>query len=185
MWRRPLAHPTPPREVSAVTPPQRRRTLNASSDDPGSLILHHWTRLSRLPAGRWLFHRLLGRMVPYTGALGARVEELSPGHARVSLADRREVRNHLRSIHAVALVNLGELATGLATLTALPPGVRGIVTELSARYHAKARGRLETLCRIEGELAPGETVEAVARITDASGRAVATVTALWTLGKAP
>ena len=124
-------------------------------------------------------------MVPYTGALGARVEELAPGRARVSLQERRAVRNHLRSIHAVALVNLGELATGLATITALRPGVRGIVTRLEARYHAKARGRVEALCRLEGEPAPGETLEAVARITDASGREVATVTAWWTLGAAP
>ncbi len=124
-------------------------------------------------------------MVPYTGALGARVEELAPGRARVSLQERRGVRNHLRSIHAVALVNLGELATGLATITALPPGVRGIVTRLEARYHAKARGRVEALCRVDGDLAPGEAVEAVARITDASGREVATVTAHWTLGSTP
>jgi acyl-coenzyme A thioesterase PaaI-like protein len=124
-------------------------------------------------------------MVPYTGALGARVEELSPGRARVRLDDRRGVRNHLRSIHAVALVNLGEMATGLATLTALPPGARGIVTELSARYHTKARGRIEALCQMERELPGTGTVEAVARITDGAGREVATVTARWTLGSAP
>lgn len=95
------------------------------------------------------------------------------------------MRNHLRSIHAVALVNLGELATGLAVLTALPPGVRGIVTELTAAYHAKARGRVEAACMVPGPPSPGETVEAVARITDESGREVATVTARWLLGGTP
>ena len=135
-------------------------------------------------------------MVPYTGALGARVEELAPGRVRITLRERRGVRNHLRSIHAVALVNLGELATGLAVVTTLPRELRGIVTELSAVYHAKARGRVEAVCRFEapGVVGGPETirddgvgtpVEAVAHITDASGREVATVTAQWMLGRAP
>jgi len=150
---------------------------------PGGRILALWQRLIRLPMGRWLFARLLGTMVPYTGALGSRVEALEPGHARVSLRERRGVRNHLRSIHAVALVNLGELATGLAVLTALPPGVRGIVTELSAAYHAKARGRVQAECRATGPWVPGETAEAVATVTDTTGTPVATVTARWKLGE--
>lgn len=159
--------------------------MRHNPEAPGGRIMALWRRLTPLPAGRWLFARLLGGMVPYTGALGVRVEALEPGYARVSLRERRGVRNHLRSIHAVALVNMGELATGLAVLTALPPGVRGIVTELSAAYHAKARGRVEAACRAPGPWVPGETAEAVATITDAAGTPVATVTARWKLGEAP
>ena len=129
--------------------------------------------------------RLLGRMVPYTGALGARVEVLQPGTARISLRERRGVRNHLRSIHAVALVNLGELATGLAVVSALPPSVRGIVTEISAVYRAKVRGLVTAECRLDGPWTPGTTVEATARITDESGAEVAAVTARWLLGEVP
>lgn len=156
----------------------------ATPESPGHRLLQLWDRLSGIPGGRWLFMRLLGRMVPYTGALGARVEELSPGRSRVSLRERRGVRNHLRSIHAVALVNLGELATGLAVLTSLPPGVRGIVTELGASYHAKARGRIEASCTAPARWTPGETARVESHIVDEAGTLVATVTAHWLLGDA-
>lgn len=158
-----------------------------SSEAPGGSLLALWRRLAPLPAGRWLFSRLLGRRVPYTGALGAHVDALEPGAVTVSLRDRRAVRNHLRSVHAVALVNLGELASGLAVLTALPPSLRGIVVRLSAEYHTKARGTITARCRVDpGELPaptePGSDLEAVAHLTDGDGREVATVTALWRIG---
>lgn len=156
-----------------------------SSDDPaspGQRVLRLWRALSPLPAGPWLFSRLLGWMVPYSATLGAVVRELEPGSCRVTLRERRRVRNHLGSVHAVALVNLGELVTGLSTLTALPRGVRGIVVGLEASYEKKARGRITAVCRTD----PPEvrdTVEHRSRavLTDASGDRVAEVRATWRL----
>jgi acyl-coenzyme A thioesterase PaaI-like protein len=112
------------------------------NDAPGARLLHLWRQLSPLPGGRWLFSRAVRFLVPYTGALGASVLTLEPGHAVIALGDRRGVRNHLRSIHAVALANLAEFVSGTAMLTALPPGTRGIVTRLEIAYLKKARGTI-------------------------------------------
>jgi acyl-coenzyme A thioesterase PaaI-like protein len=148
-------------------------------ESPGQLLRTWWDRLAPLPGGRWLFSLLLGRIVPYTGALGARVEELRLGFARVSLTQRRAVENHLRSVHAIALANLGEVTSGLAMLTALPPGARGIVTRLSTTYLRKARGRLEAECHCHPRSGQEETVTLVAEIRDASREVVARTEVDW------
>lgn len=152
---------------------------------PGHRLLSLWRTLQPLPGGRRVFATLLARMVPYTGSIGARVLELEPGRVTVALADRRRVRNHLGSVHAVALVNVGELATGLSILTALPPGIRGIVTGLSAEYVRKARGPLTAHADVRALELPRLTgrrdIEAIAEIRDAAGEPVARVTARWRL----
>ncbi len=151
---------------------------------PVGPIFAAWDRLRRLPGGSWVFSRYLGWKVPYTGSIRAHIRELEPGYARISLRDRRAVRQHLGSVHAVALINLGEVASGLAMLGALDSGVRGIVIRLSAEYFKKARGTLTAMARVT---VPDvrEPVEHVvtADITDTAGETVCRVTAVWRLDR--
>lgn len=150
--------------------------------DPTAQILSGWRRLAPLPGGKWLFSKLLGWFVPYTGSIGARVERLEPGYVEVSLRDRRAVRQHLGSVHAVALVNLAEVTSGLAMLTAVGPGVRGIVTSLRITYQKKARGRLLATSQVTPPAVTGPIeADVIATITDASGESVAVATVTWRL----
>lgn len=122
-------------------------------------------------------------MVPYTGTVGAHVRELSPGHARVTLRDRRRVRNHLNSIHAVALVNLGEVTSGLAMLQALPPGVQSIVTGISTEYLKKARGTLTAVGKATAPatIATETDCEVTADVFNEAGELVSRTTVTWRL----
>ena len=151
---------------------------------PENSILRWWNRLSSLPAGSLLFSRFLGWYAPYSGTIGSRVEELRPGFAKVSLRDRRSVRNHLKSIHAIALMNLGEIATGLAVLTALPSDMRGIVLGLQAEYLKKSRGTLTAKASFEMPAQMGDetSCEVKTEIIDEGGDVVAVVRATWLLG---
>lgn len=130
-----------------------------------------------------MFSRLVGWFVPYAGTLHADVLEMSQGSAVVTMPDRRGVRNHLNSIHAVALANLGELTANLALLTLCPPNGRFIVTRLEVDYLKKARGVLTCTCDVPADL-PWATIErtaATASLTDAEGETVTRVTVYWKL----
>jgi uncharacterized protein (TIGR00369 family) len=153
---------------------------------PGERLRSLWQRLSKFPGGKTLFSLLVGWMTPYSGTIGARVAELEPGWCRVTLRDRRRVRNHLASIHAMALANVAEMASGLAVLVGLPPGVQGIVTGFSISYLKKARGLLTAECRVGGlHVTTEHEYEAPVTVTDAQGDVVAHATARWRLRPIP
>ena len=130
--------------------------------------------------GKIIFSRMLGAVIPYTGSIKARVEHLEPGHAIVVLPDRRRVRNHLDSIHAIALANMAELSTGLAMISGLPPGVNAILVGLTVSYEKKARGELRAEC--ECSVPTGDTRQEVAIDTDKTGDVVTRAIATWLVG---
>ena len=134
-----------------------------------------WALAERVPFGKVAMSRLVGRLAPYTGSIGAEIVELSVGHAKVVLDDRPALRNHLQSIHAAALANLAELAGNLALAFSMPSDARFIVASLSVEYKKKARGRIvaEGCCppipsNVRAEYA------VLVTMTDSSGEVVAT-----------
>jgi acyl-coenzyme A thioesterase PaaI-like protein len=147
-------------------------------------VMKWWLRLAPLPGGRLAFSMVLGWMAPYSGNLGARVEEIRPGFARVTLRDRRRLRNHLRSMHAIALVNLGELVTGLAVLSTIPLDMRGIVLDIHADYLKKARGKLTATAQFElpKNIAADTACQVEAQLLDQNGDTVTRVRATWLIG---
>lgn len=153
-----------------------------SLEAPGASVARWWKRLAPLPMGKRLFSLVIGRTAPYTGTIGARVEDLRPGYARWTMRDRKAVRNHLNSIHAVALVNLAEVTSGTAMLMSLPAGTRGIVTSLSITYIKKARGMLTAECRCDLPEVTGDTsFDVQSEIKDQTGDVVANATVTWLL----
>ena len=153
----------------------------ARSIGPG--LRAQWRRLAALPGGKRIFSLVLGRYVPYTGTIGAVIAQLEPGLCVASLRDRRCVRNHLGSIHAMALANLGEMVTGLALMNSLPDRARGILAGFSVEYLKKARGRLTAECRCE---IPADNSEREYQLTgeirDAEGDIVSIAQARWLVG---
>jgi acyl-coenzyme A thioesterase PaaI-like protein len=111
-----------------------------SADGARNFVRDAWDLLSGLPGGKTLFSRLIGRAAPYTGSIQATVVALRTGYAQVVMGDRPRLRNHLSSVHAIALANLAELAGNVALAYSLPDDARFIVAGMSIEYVKKARG---------------------------------------------
>lgn len=149
----------------------------------GNPLRQAWDRLHAVPGGKKLFSKAVGEVAPYTGTLGAEVTTLREGHCELLLRPRRRLTNHLNSIHAVALMNLGEMCSGVAMMYLMPDNMRGIPTNLSMEYLKKARGVLRATCDAPEIRNDGtsytQDVEAIVR--DAQGDVVAVFTARWQL----
>jgi len=150
---------------------------------PGTRILRLWRRLSPYPGGRWLFARIFGRLVPYSGSVGPRILVLEPGRAEIEIPDRRSNRNHLGSVHAIALINVAEQASGLAMMVGLPDGIRGIVTNISMSYLKKARGPIRAVSTVVVPTVTTDTeIDVMADCLNHEGTVVARATVRWRVG---
>jgi uncharacterized protein (TIGR00369 family) len=169
-----------------LNPQLAARLASLRSKTAATWIREGWQLLSGVPGGPRIFGRLLGLAIPYTGSLGAEILLLEHGHARVQLVERRAIKNHLNSIHAIALCNLAELTGNLALVYALPEDSRFIVTALSIEYKKKARGVIIADCQCRPPTtSEKQEYELAVTLTDASEAVVATATLKTLVSPAP
>lgn len=139
-----------------------------------------WNILQKKPFGKKIFSIFLGKLIPYTGSISPLVLSLEPGIAVVMLNDKKKLRNHLSSIHAIALVNLGELCTGLALHFLLQNQARAILTELTINYIKKARGKITARAEISPmTIKEKDTISISCRLFDEKNVDVAHLVATW------
>lgn len=130
-----------------------------------------------------MFSRLVGTLNPYTGSINARIMELGAGHATAQIRERKQIRNHVNSIHAVALINLAEVTTGLPMMYALPRGTRGIPVGLSIEYLKKSRGVITCECSFDPPDGTEDQMTVDCTLRDEAGDIVATAAARWKIGR--
>ncbi|HBK45407.1 MAG TPA: DUF4442 domain-containing protein [Xanthomonadaceae bacterium] len=107
-----------------------------------SNLLSLYRRMSRWPAGRWLFSRAVCLKAPYFATISPRITRLEPGRCEARIAHRRRVQNHIGTVHAIALCNLAELTGGVMVDATLPAGMRWIPKGMSVEYLKKATGTM-------------------------------------------
>jgi len=138
-------------------------------------VLALYRRITRWPAGHWIFSRAVCFKAPYFSSIRPRIELLEPGRCVASLRHRRAVTNHIGTVHAIALCNLAELTGGLAIDTALPPSMRWIPRGMSVQYLHKAVGTMHAVATPAQPVAEADTgyeLPVDVEVTDPSGRIV-------------
>lgn len=100
--------------------------------------LQLFEKFKKFPAGRNLFSLAVCRTAPYFSSIHPLIEDLKPNYVRVSIKKRRSVENHLKTVHAIAMCNMAELAGGLMTDASIPRGARWIPAGMTVAYVKKA-----------------------------------------------
>ncbi|RZA21396.1 MAG: DUF4442 domain-containing protein [Lysobacteraceae bacterium] len=150
-------------------------------------VLSAYKRISRWPAGHWLFSRLVCWKAPYFSSIAPRVQLLEPGRGIATLRHRRAVTNHIGTVHAIALCNLAEFIGGLACDVSIPPSMRWIPKGMTVQYLKKATGTMRAVATPAfppRESAEGYELPFDVLVSNTSGEVVFTASiAMWVSAK--
>ena len=138
-----------------------------------SLALRLWTRLNGSAFGRWAFTRIICFRAPYFSSISPLFVTLEPGHAVVTMRKRRKVKNHIGTIHAIAMANLCEIAAGVLTEVSTPADMRWIPKGMIIQYLGKAATKISATAELPA-VSSGEKQDAVVSVDvrDTSGTIV-------------
>jgi len=115
----------------------------------GSQMLDLYRTFERLPLGKRLYNRAVCLKAPYFGSIRPRFVRLEPGRSEVLVPNRRAVRNHLGTVHAIASCNAAELAGGSCLDASLPPTHRWIPKGMTVQYLASAKTDIRAIATVE------------------------------------
>ena len=140
-------------------------------------LLALYQKLAALPLGRLLFSRAVCLRAPYFGSIRPRFRDLRPGYSSVSMKNRRAVRNHIGTVHALAMGNLCELAAGTLMEATLPVGMRWIPRGMTIEYLDKATTDVTATAVLEKSVWEGpEDVPLPVSVVDEQGTEVVRAT---------
>ena len=134
--------------------------------------LNAYQLLSKYPFGNRIFSKIITFVAPYFSTIKPLIIDLSPGSCTIKMKERRAVRNHIGSVHAIALCNLCEL-TMLAVDVSMPSHLRWIAKKMSIQYLKKAKGTLMGKCIFKTDILMRGDVDIPIEIIDEKNDIVA------------
>ncbi|UST88271.1 hotdog fold domain-containing protein [Pseudomonas siliginis] len=96
------------------------------------------------------FSKMACQFAPYFSTINPLISELRANAATVQVPFRKEITNHLGTVHAIALCNAAELAGGMMTDVSIPSGARWIPKGMTVEYLAKAKTDVTAVASAEG-----------------------------------
>jgi len=114
------------------------------------------------------FSNMVCQQAPYFSTIAPELVALEPNRAEARVPFRKEITNHIGTVHAIAMCNAAELVAGLMTDVSIPEGSRWIPQGMSVQYRAKAKTNLRAVADGSGVdwSTPGEKVVPVTVFDD-------------------
>ena len=85
------------------------------------------------------------QQAPYFSTIQPELVDLKPEYAEARVPFRKEITNHMGTVHAIAMCNAAELVAGLMTDTSIPSDGKWIPQAMSVKYLAKAKTTLRAV----------------------------------------
>lgn len=144
-------------------------------------------KVNKLPQSLrpWALSKMMGRVIPFAGTAGTRVEKLSPQECVIVMRNKKKVQNHIGSVHAAAMGLLAESATGFMTGMSVPDDRIIVIRSMELEYLKRASGDMKAVASFSDEqLAYVKNTEkgdiqVPVVITDATGSETVKATMIW------
>ncbi len=127
-------------------------------------VLHLYDRVTRLPHGDRIFSVLFSLKAPYFATVRPRFTELRPNYAELTVRKRRRVRNHIGTVHVIAICNGLEAAMGALAEATVPTHKRWIPKGMEVSYTAKATSDITCIAETDPEHWTGDDPEVPVRV---------------------
>jgi acyl-coenzyme A thioesterase PaaI-like protein len=120
----------------------------------------------------------MGRFVPYVGTSHLRIEHMAPDRVVVSVPNHKDVRNHIRGVHAAAMTLAAETASGFVVGMNVPDDRLPLMKSLSVSFRKRLKGAL----RVEATLTDAQRKQI---LVEEKGEVSVTVVATDDAGQHP
>lgn len=115
-------------------------------------VLDLYNRAKAIPlVGAPAFSFAFAQRAPYFATIRPRFTVLEPNHAELVIRNRRGGRNHIGTVHAIALCNGLEAAMGALAEVSIPAGKRWIPKGMQVSYTAKADSDIVCIAETDPE----------------------------------
>lgn len=108
-----------------------------------------FNKLAAYPFGKTIFNWAFCFKAPYFMTIFPSVNDIKPGYVSVSLKQKWILQNHIKTVHAIAVCNLVELAMGLVAESSIPNDLRWLPMGMDVEYKKKATGKLTATSTID------------------------------------
>ena len=85
---------------------------------------------------------LMRSVVPFVGTARVKIVEMTAERVRVTVGNRRRVRNHIGGVHAAAMALAAETATGFVVAMNLPDSRVPVIKSMQVQYKKRLKGAL-------------------------------------------